>query len=231
MGFLNAGNQEPVIAHLVKLIKDLKLLRQTDNIGVNDGGERELATRALEFFDTYGKIDVHDLAEVINKIRDEHPTYRDDFPHASDSSLDWIKSIEDYKQASAERIKFYLRGESNSANTKDASGKTLYQRFQNRLAWLQTNKIHRVKNEQPAEPAAPVLTPEQQAQADARKRLDAVYAKIDKAGGEDWQVATIRFRAWLKNKVQELIREKRGIGFIERHIDEAIRTQENGSIR
>ena len=232
MGYItNQAEYERAITFVTNQARTLDAARQ-GGLGLNDEGLKELLKRGVAYIDGHREMNVTILVAILDQLKAEQPLLRDDFPHANDSSLDWIKSIADYKEASAERIKFYLRSESNSDRTKDASGKTLYQRFQERLAWLQINKIHRVKNDQPAEPvAAAPLTPEQQAQADARKRLDAVYAKIDKSGGHDWQQRTIQFRLWLKNKVAELLKEKRGIAFIEKHIDEAIRTQENGSIR
>src|SRR5882762_3724366 len=227
----NQAEYKYAVTFVTNQARTLDAARQ-GGLGLNDEGMKELLVRGVAYIDAHKEMNATILVWLLEQLKTEQPLLRDDFPHASDSSLDWIKTIDDYKEASSERIKFYLRGESNSVNTKDASGKTLYQRFQERLAWVQTNKIRRVKNDQPTEPVAPVvLTPEQQAQADARKRLDAVYAKIDKSGGHDWQQKTIQFRLWLKNKVKELIREKRGIGFIEKHIDEAIREQEIGSIR
>jgi len=220
---INAQNQEQVIAHIVKLMKDLKLIRQSDNIGVNVNGEKELAVRALVHFDTYGKIDVHALSDVIKTIRVEHPTYRDDFPYHDDQQLKEITSIEAARALSVEQLRML------TGNIAFSTG--LNKRFNERCAWLQANGIHETKPVV-SEPVAPVImTPQQQAQADARKRLDAVYAKIDKAGGHDWQQRTIQFRAWLKNKVKELIAERRGIGFIEKTIDDEIHDQEIGSIR
>lgn len=222
MGFLNEQNKQKAIDHCMTLIKQLKMIRQ-GSIGLSEEGESELAQRAMAHIDAFGTLDITRIAEIVDEVRAENVVNRDDMPHASDPQLKNITSIEAARGLSVNQLKML---------TNDISLRSgLNQRFNERYQWLVASNIHETKPVE-SEPAAPVvLSPEQQKRQEITQRLEAVYAKIDKAGGPDWQQKTIQFRAWLKNKVKELISEKRGIGFIEKHIDEAIRDQENGSIR
>ncbi|SRR6266404_3170207 len=219
MGFLNEQNKKAVEGHIFGLLKDLKAMR--NGIGLNGNGINWLGDVALAHFDQFGKIDLRRVIELADEAR-SYAVFHDSYPHPGDPQLKGITSIEAARALSVEQLKML--------NNNVAFSTGLHKRFNERLAWLQANNVHEVKPAEP-EPAAPVvLTPEQQAQADARKRLDAVYAKIDKAGGRDWEQKTIQFRLWLKNKVTELRREGRGINFIEEHIDKAIRKHELGTI-
>src|SRR5260221_2446807 len=151
MGYLNAENQKQVITHIVKLMKDVKLIRQSDNIGVNVNGENELAVRSLAHFDVDGKIDVHDLADVIKTIRTDNPKFRDDYPHFDDKQLRWLDSIDAYTEASSDVIRRYMQPAAIDSGLK--------KRFDERVTFLRNNNIRRPKVEATTEP--PQLTPEQ----------------------------------------------------------------------
>src|SRR5258706_7634599 len=127
--YLNPQNQQQVIAHITKIMKDLKLLRQSENIGVKENGESELATRTLTRFDNNNRFDIHDLADVIKTIRTDKPLFRDDCPHFDDPQLMFLDSIESAQEMSKEKIKRFMQP------TAVDSG--LFARFNTRAKWLQ----------------------------------------------------------------------------------------------
>ena len=204
---INAQNQQQVIAHIVKLTKDLRLLRQSDNIGVNMDGENELALRALTHFDVSGKFDVHDLADIVQQIRTDYPTYRDDFPHFDDQQLKWLDSLDAINEASSEKIKRFMQP------TAIDSG--LYQRFNDRVGWLKENNVRRPKVDAVQEAAKP-LTPKEQAAAKVKAEIDAIKTEIDAAtkGYTNW---AIRQREKLHARFAELLADMPRAKFFDRY--------------
>ena len=212
MGYLTAQNQQQVIAHIVKVTKDLKLIRQSDNIGVNVNGENELAVRALTHFDVNGKFDVHDLAGIVQQIRTELPKFRDDYPYPDEKNLEWLDSLEAIAEASKEMIRRFMQ--------PAAIDNGLYKKFNTRVAFLQAEQIHRPKEQPKEEPKN--LTPQEKVKAELDARYVHVKSTINSIG-PSWNTRATRAREKLNGLYDDMVRKGDNIAKIEKTIAAEIR--------
>jgi hypothetical protein len=175
MGFLNDQNKKAVEDHIFGLLKDLKAMR--DGLGLNKDGINWLGDAATAHFDQFGAIDLRRVIELAAEARG-YAVLRDDYPHPNDKNLSWLQSVEDIREASVDVMRRYSQPAAKGEMTRDSSGKTLNQRFNDRVLWLGQNNVHRAQEPVTTEAVKPLTEQEKKAAAD-KANIDAIRKEID----------------------------------------------------
>ena len=150
-------------------------------------------------------------------------------PHASDKSLAWLTCIEDYVDAPKEKIARFCQPAARGETTRDASGLTLGQRFDERVTWLQSRKVHRPKKEEQPDK---VLTPKERLAVESNEKWIALNNRINAFGGNRGYLKSVTtFRERLHRDLRSLIDEGKPFAECEAYIAREIKTREDGSIR
>lgn len=170
-----------------------------------------------------GVLQFHHGAVAAQAAEDSTP------PHASDKSLAWLNYIDDYVDAPKEKIARFCQPAARGEMTKDASGLTLGQRFDERVTWLQSRKVHRPKKEEQPEKA---LTPKERLAVESNEKWIALNNRINAFGGNRGYLKSVTtFRERLHRDLRSLIDEGKPFAECEAYIAREIKTREDGSIR
>jgi hypothetical protein len=211
MGYITEQNKKAVEDHIVSLMMDLKTMR--NGLGLNADGINWVGGAALDHFGQFGKVDLRRVIELADEAR-RYATFRDDYPHPGDKHLAWLQSVEDIREASVEKMRRFTQEAAKAEQTRDASGKTLYERYCARVLWLGENNVHRAP--EPVQEIRPLTEKEKQAAA-VKTDLDAIRAEIDAIPGYSPYADSQRKR--LHKRLNELLAD-RSFKFYDRYSQE-----------
>ncbi len=225
--FAAQNNRPPTAVELARLILDLGRMGQKRP----DGGDGILIYHIPQ------QNTQQVVREIVREVAQQAQTVQqaDDAtpPHSGDVSLAWLKSIDDYLDdtpAIREKIANFCQPAARGEMTRDASGKTLSERFSDRVTWLKNNNVRRPKVEKVVD--ANPLTEEQKRLNGVQSRLAALADRINRVVLDNpYSKKTFAFRASLHKKVDEMSKDRCTIGQVEAVIKAEIAQQESGSIR
>jgi|SRR5215469_2938550 len=104
-------------------------------------------------------------------------------PHANDPSLKWLKSVEDYLEVEPEKVRRFTQAAAFAPSSKGASGKTLNERFNERVQFLQKHKIRRPEEA----PKTPAQELQEKASAELQGYIDECRSIIDGLRPQDFR--------------------------------------------
>jgi hypothetical protein len=228
MGYIKTEQErQTAIIRVKQLADNLNMLRSdVGGIGLSDEGINVAALKAMQNIDRFGFIDSHEFAKLVDSVKSEDIKYRTDMPHAGDQQLSWLTSIQSYRDASSEQIRKYLQPAAMGEMTRDASGKTLKERFDERVSWLHSNRVHAPKQQETVQPAAKPLTEREQLVAKAKADVVAIRAEID--GLQPHYSSYVQNQKTRLHKLlNELIGDHRGINEIKKVMARELRDRDN----
>jgi hypothetical protein len=177
----------------------------------------------------HGRVTAYDLNAVIIKLidkglipLDQGKKTQDEMPHKDDPQLRWLDSVDAYKEASSDKIRKFLQPAASGEMTRDASKKTLKERFDERVTFLQQRNVRRAETRS-TQPTPRVESKGQQMHREILKSIDNL--------GPDHRNLILKTKERMRRQVSEMIQNKKSLEEITRFINSEIKDFQNGSIR
>jgi hypothetical protein len=196
-------------------------MKQTGRYNLSDADQGVLMIRGMDHIQRGVPFNV----EAVTAIVDAFPTSTNSMPHATDKQLDWLLSIEDYVEADREKIRRYLQPAALGEMTRDASGRSLKERFDDRVQWLQANKVRRAKEQVTAAPTKP-LTEREKLVAKANADVAAIRAEIDSIPN-GYRAFVVKQKERLHRILNEMLAERKTIGEIKIVMERELREKDS----
>ena len=131
--------------------------------------------------------------------------------------------------APKEKIARFCQPAARGETTRDASGLTLGQRFDERVTWLQSRKVHRPKKEEQPDK---VLTPKERLKSESYEQWKSLNNRINGFMANRSYISWVeKFKSRLHSDLKTMIDEGKPFAECAAYVEKEIRTREDGSIR